>query len=57
MIVKQYSFEERKAVLEIATKANPNSECSVINNTLFIDELSFDIDDYITEHMPMPSLN
>jgi hypothetical protein len=57
MKVRQYNFEDRNTVLEIATKANPNVECSIINNTIFIGDSSYDIDTYITEHMPIPSLN
>jgi len=47
----------KELALDIATQNNPNVECSVIKDTLFIGELEFEIDAYLTIHLTPLSLN
>jgi hypothetical protein len=50
METNKYNSVDRNAVLGVAIEKNPNVECSIINNTLFIADTVIDITTYINNN-------
>lgn len=47
----------KELALDIATQNNPNVECSIIKDTLFVGDLEFSIEAYLIIHLSPINLN
>jgi hypothetical protein len=52
-----YFVDTKELALDIATQNNPNVECSIIKDTLFIGDLEYGIDAYLMIHLTPVGLN
>lgn len=52
-----YLVNTKELALDIATQNNPNVECSIIKDTLFVGDLEYGVDAYLMLHLSPIGLN